>query len=1233
MPISGRAEELVAAIRANQVVVVAGETGSGKTTQLPKVCLRAGYGIKGLIGHTQPRRLAAVSVSARIAEELGVEAGLGVGYQVRFNDRTSPQTFLKLMTDGILLTEIQQDRFLNKYEVLIIDEAHERSLNIDFILGYLKQLLEKRSDLKVIITSATIDLEKFSAHFNKAPIVSVSGRGYPVDIRYAPLAEDAEQGRAYDDDPQTDAIIGAVKELETLDRTAGRISGDILVFLSTEREIRETALKLRKQGIADTEILPLYARLHQSEQRKIFKPHPGRRVILATNVAETSITVPGIVYVIDTGLARISRYSVHSKVQRLPIEPVSQASANQRSGRCGRVSSGICIRLYSAEDFQNRPLYTDPEILRTNLAAVILQMLSARLGDIEDFPFIERPERKAVNDGFKLLYELKAIDKNRGLTRGGRQMATLPADPRFARMLIRSNELGCLQEMLVIISALSIQDPRETPADRQQAAQEKHSRFAHAQSDFLGFVELWNVFETKRQELSQRILRKYCKDNFLSFSRMREWRDTHRQLLLASRKLGFRVNQEAANYSAVHRALLAGLLNQVGFRDEKRSYLGPRNRKFQLLASSGPGKTGARWIVCGEIIETSRLFASLAARIEPQWIVEAAAHLVKRDWSEPHWSSKRQEVVAYERISLGGLVLVDRRLVSYTAIDPMVSRELFIQQALVEFQLDTRFGFYEHNRKLIQELLRQEDKLRRPALMVSDREVAAFYQRRIDEGIATGRSFNRWLEKKLKADADCLKMTLADLGTAEHAARRTMEFPDQTALHGNRLQINYVFEPGNSLDGATVDVPLAVLNQLTQADVDWAIPGQIRERCIALLKGLSKSLRKQFIPVPAFVDEILPQMRQEDGTVQEALVTQINRSRQLQLERGLFEQSSIPEHLRVKVRVIDDSGREIASDTSVDRLRAQLLKREPVTGVDPAAGTTQQVGHALEKSGLQDWDFDELPHQIETDTGLKLIRYPALVDEGETVAIRLFADPGEARRINRQGLLRMYFLRSVQQKNLIRKKFSRLERDWSLKLPESARGPGFSDQLVTAVYQHVFTPGEPTPRKRSEFEQLLNERRRHLLGAAELFEQLLITIMKAYRQVKGSLKQMKSPQLLYAATDIDQQLRGLFPPDFAVSVPFAWMQHYPRYLQAITQRIEKLQQRAARDREYLRLLTPHLEKLETGSRGNPRSTEELSLYRWMIEEYRVSLFAQELGTSVAVSEKRLERQWAKTVQA
>lgn len=1236
LPVSERSSEIAELLGKHQVLIVAGDTGSGKTTQLPKICLEAGFGVRGLIGHTQPRRLAALSVANRIADELNTEPGAGVGSQIRFKDNTSEQSFLKLMTDGILLAEIQQDKFLNKYEVLIIDEAHERSLNIDFLLGYLKQLLAKRKDLKLIVTSATIDVEKFSEHFDDAPIVAVSGRTYPVETRYAPLSvTDSDQ---IDDDLQIDGIIKAVEEISKSDRRQGASSGDILVFLSSEREIRATATKLRKQRYRDVEILPLYGRLRYSEQVKIFKPGRGRKIVLATNVAETSITVPGINYVIDTGLARISRYSLQSKVQRLPIEAISQASANQRKGRCARMADGVCIRLYAQSDFDSRPEFTDPEIMRTNLASVILRMKHLKLGDIEKFPFLDAPEPKAINEGVKLLIELDALSHSRKLTDSGRKMAILPVDPRHARMLITASAQNCLRELLIIVSALGIQDPREISSDNRQHAMQQLAEFNHDDSDFLSLVNLWEDYEKKRQDLNQGQLRRHCKKYFLSYMRMREWREVHHQLLLSCQKLGLRMNREPGDYGAIHKSLISGSLNQIAKRLDGRNYRGNRNKTFSLFSTSVLASKGAKWIVTGEQIETSQTFATQAAKIQPEWIEEMALHLVKREYFEPHWSKKRQQVMVYEKVQLYGLVIIEKALLSYSKIDPKISRQLFIQEGLVGGEVSTNLKVYHKNRELLASLAKQEEKMRRPDLLVAERDVTAFYEKRIPDDVCSTRDLAAWVRKQGKAAESALQMTVDNLVNSDTALDAMQSFPDAAAVHKNNLRLDYVFEPGSDVDGATLEVPVEMVSQLQQADLDWAVPGNLAEKCTALIKGLPKARRKNFIPVNGFVAQACQQMSSADGDIIASLLSQIRNLKGLDLAREEFEQVVLPAHLNTKIRVLNEDGKELAFAGSIREAREQLQRQGFLENNENSHGagdvghkleTDSGYNHPLEVTGVRDWDFDDLPEQVEIGEALRLIRFPALVDEGDSVGVCLYSDKYLAQQKHEQGLVKLFQLRSIQQHNQLKKKFARLADTLVLKAPFPLQQ--FASDAIWISYVSAFELDASLPRSRADFERVLNSGKSKILTLAEKIESLFIQVIDEHYEIGRALAGLRKGTLAYVAEDIEGQLGRLLYEGFLSETGLVWFTQYPRYLKAVSLRLTKVPHMGDKDQHNTELLS-HYQLRYAGLQSKAESKEQaddLRVLRWMLEEFRVSLFAQTLGTHVPVSEKRLAKQFDK----
>jgi ATP-dependent helicase HrpA len=1218
LPVSDKAIDIGQLLVKHQVLVIAGDTGSGKTTQIPKICLQAGFGRRGIIGHTQPRRLATVSVANRIAEELETKLGSGVGYQIRFNETVSESTYLKLMTDGILLAEIQNDKFLNKYDVIIIDEAHERSLNIDFLLGFLKQLLKKRIDLKLIITSATIDVEKFSKHFSNAPIVSVSGRTYPVETRYFPLENQSDEST---DQLQLNGILQALEKIATDDAKQKQLSGDVLIFFSSEREIRETAVAIRKRKFPHCEVLPLYARLRQSEQRKIFSEHRGRRIVLATNVAETSITVPGIRYVIDTGFARISRYSVQSKIQRLPIEAISQASANQRQGRCGRVSEGVCIRLYSEQDFNGRTDYTDPEIKRTNLASVILRMLSLGLGDVEDFPYLEPPEQKAINDGFKLLNELNAINQKRELTAIGKQMAKLPVDPKLSRMLVVANTQACLYEVLIIVSALSIQDPRELSGDFKQQAQERLAVFNHQDSDFLSLVNLWKDYEQKRQDMTQNQLKKHCKSHFLSFMRMREWREVHRQLLLSCQQLGFRLNKEPGTYEAVHRTLIAGSLNQIGNKLDGKNFLGSRNRRFTLFGSSVVTSTKANWIVTGELIETSQTFASMAAKIQPQWVESMALHLVKREYFEPHWSKKRQAAMAYEKVQLYGLTIIEKSLINFRNVDAEGARAIFINEGLVAGEIVSNHHFVKSNADFLLSLSKEEEKLRRPDFYIGDREIASFYEERIPEEINTTRQLDAWLKSVATTEKDILLMTRENILSGDALNDHAMHFPDHTPIQKNRLVIDYKFDPGSARDGAAVQVPEKILNQLEQADIDWAVPGIVREKCIALLKGLPKSVRKALIPISNLVDEILPNMTSTEGELIDALISQVAIAKQLKLSRSDFQSIELPAHLRVKIQVSNDDGDELDFGEQLSSIKKKLLPVQEQGSLPRAAESI----HPLQQQEIKNWEFGDLPERVEIGGDLIMVRYPALVDYEDSVSIELFADQKEARSLNKFGLVRLFMFRSVAQRNMLKKRFEQLQKQCVLLIPPQLKElvPG----AITASYLSAFNLDDSQPRDQESFEQLLDSGKSKLHSAGEQIANVLEEFLKARFSLLKNLTALNSDELGYFSEDIKQQLDNLMTEKLLLSTSIEWLKQYPRYLQAIQLRLDRAPHLGAKDKENTQELAKYWRRYEDFCEQRlVKNPEELDRLRWMIEEYRVSLFAQSLGTKLQVSAKRLEKQ-------
>lgn len=1214
LPVSQKKDDILAAIRDHQVVIVAGETGSGKTTQLPKICMDLGRGIKGLIGHTQPRRLAARTVANRIAEELKTEPGGCVGYKVRFSDHVSDNTQVKLMTDGILLAEIQQDRLLMQYDTLIIDEAHERSLNIDFLLGYLKELLPQRPDLKVIITSATIDPARFSRHFNNAPIIEVSGRTYPVEVRYRPISETAEDTER----DQLQAIFDAVDEL-------GQESpGDILIFMSGEREIRDTADGLSRLNLRHTEILPLYARLSNSEQNRVFQPHTGRRIVLATNVAETSLTVPGIKYVIDPGTARISRYSYRTKVQRLPIEPVSQASANQRKGRCGRVSEGICIRLYSEQDFLSRPEFTDPEILRTNLASVILQMTALGLGDIAAFPFVEPPDKRNVQDGVRLLEELGAINSGKQqnswtLTAQGRQLSQLPVDPRLARMVLEAAKQGCVREVMVITAALSIQDPRERPLDKQQASDEKHRRFHDKESDFMAFVNLWNWLTEQQKALSASQFRRVCRTDFLNYLRVREWQDIYTQLRQVVKELRLPVNSEPADFRAVHTALLTGLLSHVGMKDiEKQEFTGARNARFALFPGSGLFKKPPRWVMVAELVETSRLWGRIGAKIEPEWIEPVAQHLVKRSWSEPHWSRAQSAVMATEKVTLFGLPVVTARLVNYSPIDPALCRELFIRHALVEGDWQTRHQFFRENQKLRAEVEELEHKSRRRDILVDDDTLFDFYDQRISHEAISARHFDSWWKHASRENPDLLtfeKSMLIKEG-AEQVSK--LDYPNFWHQGNLKLRLSYQFEPGADADGVTVHIPLPLLNQVQAAGFEWQIPGIRRELVIALIKSLPKPVRRNFVPAPNYAEAFLGRTDGQQPLL-ESLERELRKMTGVTVDRDDWHWEQVPEHLKMTFRVVDEQNRKLQEGKDLDALKLNLKEKVQET-------LSAVADDGIEQSGLHIWSFGDLPAHYEQKKGNYRVKaWPALVDEKESVAIKLFDNPREQASAMRQGLRRLLLLNIPSPIKYLHEKLPNKAKLGLYFNPYGKVLELIDDCIACGVDKLVADAGGPV-HSEAAFTLLHENVRANLndtvVDIARQVEQILTTVFNINKRLKGRIDMTMALGL----SDVKAQMSGLVYRGFVTGNGYARLGDTLRYLQAIEKRLEKLAVDPHRDRAQMlkveqvqQAWQQWLNKLPEARRGD----EDVQSIRWMIEELRVSYFAQQLGTPYPVSDKRV----------
>lgn len=1232
LPVSERREEIARAITDHQVVIVAGETGSGKTTQLPKICLELGRGIRGTIGHTQPRRLAARTVGQRIADELGTPLGDTVGYTVRFTDQASDRTLVKLMTDGILLAEIQRDRRLLRYDTLILDEAHERSLNIDFLLGYLRELLPRRPDLKVIVTSATIEPARFAAHFGGAehglsggaPIVEVSGRTYPVEIRYRPLEVAVAADESDDpDDPdhevvrtelrdQTEAIVDAVDEL------SAEPPGDVLVFLSGEREIRDTAEALRP--LKNTEVLPLYARLPTAEQQRVFQPsQSARRIVLATNVAETSLTVPGIRYVVDPGTARISRYSRRTKVQRLPIEPISQASAAQRAGRSGRTAPGVCIRLYSEEDFESRPRYTDPEILRTNLAAVILQMAALNLGDIETFPFLDPPDRRSIRDGVVLLQELGAFDANGAITDIGRRLAQLPVDPRLGRMILQAEEEGCVREILVLAAALSIPDPRERPADREEAARQKHARFADENSDFISYLNLWRYLGEQRKELSGNAFRRMCREEFLHYLRIREWQDLRGQLRSIARELGIRESDdpEPADPARVHAALLAGLLSHIGLREgESRDFQGARNVKFVLAPGSVLTKRPPRWIVVADLVETSRLYGRIAARIQPETVERIAGDLVQRTYSEPHWDAQRGAVMAYERVTLFGLPLVPRRRVGYATVEPEVARELFIRHALVEGDWQTRHHFFRDNARLREKLEELEDKARRRDLLVGDDEVYAFYDARVPADAVSAKHFDAWWKKQRHQTPDLLTLTRDDLLRKDDPAA---EGPDTWQADELSLPLTYRFEPGAEDDGVTVHVPVEVLARLGGDEFSWQVPALREELITALIKSLPKDLRRNFVPAPDTARAVLASIAPDGEPILQALQRELHRLTRVLVPIDAFDLDKLPPHLRVTFAVESD-GKEVARGKDLESLQTQLAA--PIR-----RAVAEAVAGELERTGLRTWpdDLDELPRTVERASGAHAVRgFPALVDAGAAVDIRVFPTEAEQTAAMVPGIRRLLRLAAPSPVKSLERQL-----DPRARLVLGANPDGSLAALLDDCADAATDRLAPVPVwTRAEFTALRDRVAEQLVPTTQAILGQVEKVLAAAHDVDLALPAAPPPTQADAIADIRDQLARLMPKGFVTATGAGRLVDLTRYLTAINRRLERLPHAVGADRERMQRVHDVQDALDDliGALSPTRAgADDIRDIARQIEELRVSLWAQQLGTPRPVSEKRIYR--------
>ena len=1291
LPVSGRRAEIARAIRDNQVVIVSGETGSGKTTQLPKICLELGRGEKGLIGHTQPRRIAASSTAKRIAQELGSPLGEHVGYKVRFNDTLSKGAWIKLMTDGILLAETQTDPLLKGYDTIIIDEAHERSLNIDFLLGYLKQILPRRPDLKVIITSATIDADRFARHFGTpekpAPVIEVSGRLYEVEIRYRPVERDpvaiptADPGKpaGAPDRPKAvaarekrdlmDAVVDAVDELSRLG------SGDVLVFLPGEREIRDAAEALRKHHPPHVEILPLFARLSVEEQDRVFRITNARRIVLATNVAETSLTVPGIRYVVDAGLARVKRYSYRNKVEQLQVEPIAQSAANQRAGRCGRVADGVCIRLYEEDDFLKRPKFTDPEILRSSLAAVILRMKSLHLTDVENFPFIEPPMARAIADGYQLLQELGAVDDANVLTPLGKKLARLPLDPRVGRMILAAVDNACLTEMLIVASALSVQDPRDRPMEYQQAADEAHKKFADDKSEFISYLKIWRWFEQAiEHKKSNRQLMENCRTNFLSQLRLREWRDVHSQLLTIVREQGWRLNEAAATYENLHLALLTGLLGNIGFKTDDEpgaGYLGARGIRFHIWPGSFLTRKAGKWVMAAELVETTRLYARCVAQVQPEWIEKVGGHLLKKSWGEPRWEKRTAQVTAAEKATLYGITIYSQRRIHYGPLNPREAREIFIRDALVGGDYETRAPFFAHNHKLVREIETLEHKSRRLDVLVDDQLIEAFYDSLIPADIINGAGFEKWHKDATAENPKLLFLNKEELMRHEAAGVTTELFPKSMSVTGIDMQLTYHFEPGSVRDGVTLAVPLFALNQVSRERSEWLVPGMLKEKVHLMLKSLPQKLRRHCVPLPdyaaRFFERIQDKLAFGRGNLVDVLIADIRAQTGVQVMTADFKMETLPAHHFMNFKVIDEHGRQLDMGRNLPALQAEFGKQaresfqKMAEGTGPAGGAAaqsvpaavamaaakpaapaapQQPAQAKQKAaapapaappvqgqytGLTSWTFGELPELLEISQGrITLIGFPALVDKKTHCDLEVFDDPAVAARTHRIGLRRLFALQFKEQLKFVEKNIPGLQQ-MGMQFMTLGTQEELRDQIIAKAID-IACLQEPLPADAAAFNKRKDEGKSRLTLLVNEIARLAGQVLAEYYVLPKKL-QNAQPQ---AAADMQSQLQQLVHKNFVAQTDFAQLAHFPRYLKAINVRLEKLRADPARDAKLMaewNQAAAHFQRAVRDRKGDIAADPKLLEYRWLLEELRVSLFAQELRTPMPVSLKRLQKVW------
>jgi ATP-dependent helicase HrpA len=1284
LPVSGRRGDIAKALMEHQVIIVSGETGSGKTTQLPKICLELGRGEKGMIGHTQPRRIAASSTAKRIAHELGSPLGEHVGFKVRFNDTLSPGAWVKLMTDGILLAETQTDPLLKAYDTIIIDEAHERSLNIDFLLGYLKQILPRRPDLKVIITSATIDADRFARHFGTAdkpaPVIEVSGRLYKVEVRYRPVERDPESAPAADNKAVSkaqaardkrdlmDAVVDGVDELCRLGE------GDVLVFLPGEREIRDCAEALRKHHPPHVEILPLFARLSVEEQDRVFRTTNARRIVLATNVAETSLTVPGIRYVVDSGLARVKRYSYRNKVEQLQVEPIAQSAANQRAGRCGRVADGVCIRLYEENDFLQRPKFTEPEIMRSSLAAVILRMKSLHLTDVETFPFVESPQGRAIADGYQLLQELGAVDDANELTPMGRKLAKLPLDPRVGRMILAAVDNVCLTEMLIIASALSVQDPRDRPMEYQQQADEKHKKFADEKSEFLGFVKIWRWFEQAiEHKKTNRQLQENCRENFLSQVRLREWRDVHSQLLTIVKEQGWRLNEAPATYDQLHMALLTGLLGNIGYKMDEEggaasggAYLGARGIKFHIWPGSSLGKKAGKWVMAAELVETTRLYARCVAQITPEWIEKIGGHLLKKSWGEPRWEKRTAQVTASERATLYGIVVYSQRRINYAQHNPQEAREIFIRDALVAGDYDTRSPFFAHNHKLVREIENLEHKSRRLDVLVDEQLIAAFYDQHIPADVVNGAGFEKWYKDASRDNPKLLYLVREELMRHEAAGVTTELFPKVMNVTGIEMGLTYHFEPGSPRDGVTLAVPLFALNQIPRERADWLVPGMLKEKVQLLLKSLPQKLRRHCVPLPEYAARFFE--RNEDpvrfgrGDLVDALIADIHMHTSARVLTTDFKLETLPAHMFMNFKVVDEHGRQLDMGRNLATLQAELGgqarqsfqrmaeaapasnatvqaafggatkgKGTPAAPAAPAgkgaaaAPAQQQKAPAVSQhTNITSWNFGELPELLEITQGkLTLIGFPALVDKGTYCDLEVFDDPNVAARTHRIGLRRLFALQFKDQLKFAEKNVPGLQQMgmqfMSVGSPDELREQIVSKAIDIACLQ------DPLPNDAASFNKRKDEGKGRL---GLLINEIARLVGQVLAEFHGLPKRLQGlPPAV--ASDMQAQLQGLVHKRFVAETEYTQLSHFPRYLKAMNIRLEKLRGNPTRDAQLMAEWQNAATQFQRTVKNQPLKNIDPRMieFRWMLEELRVSLFAQELRTPMPVSSKRLQKVW------